>query len=81
MKGDGITIALPSDNGDDDKVLTRGEIDVGATADTSEYGTADDVIFARKESKMRRNQERALRRIRKTVKKNLRLALETEGDR
>ena len=29
---------------------------------------------------MRRKQERALRRIRKTAKKNLRLALETEGD-
>ena len=45
-KGDGITIALPSDNGDDDKVLTRGEIEVDATAATLEYGT-DDTKFAK----------------------------------
>ena len=46
-------------------------------AATSEYGT-DDVIFAKKESKMGRKQERALRRVRKMTKRNLRLDLVTE---
>ena len=81
MKGDGITIALPSDKEDDKTLLTRGGIEVGAMAAASEYNTGDNTIFARKESKLRRKKERALRRTRKTAKKNLKLALETESDR
>ena len=53
---------------------------MGAMAATSEYNTGDDTIFAQKESKLRQKQERALRRTRKTAKKNLKLVLETESD-
>ena len=77
-KGDAITIALPLDNADEDKAMVRGENEVGAMAATSENG-ADSAIFAKKEGRMRRKQERALRHVRKT-KRNLRLASVTEGD-
>ena len=53
---------------------------MGDMAATSEYNTGDDTIFAQKESKLRQKQERALRSTRKTAKKNLKLALETESD-
>ena len=66
------------DNGDNNKVMTRGEIEVGAMAASSENG-AEIAIFAKKEDRMMRKQERALRCVRK-VKRNLRLALVTEGD-
>ena len=50
-------------------------------ADTFEDNTGDDSLFDRREGKLRRKQERALRRTRKTAKKNLKRALETESDR
>ena len=58
--------------------MLRGENKVGAMAATSENGT-DFAIFAKKEGRMRRKQERALRRVRK-AKRNLRLSLVTESD-
>ena len=54
-KGDAIKNVLPLDNGDEDKAITRGEIEVGAMAATLENG-ADFAILVRKEGRMRRKQ-------------------------
>ena len=54
-KGDAITIALPMDNRDNNKVMTRGEIEVGAMAASLENG-AEIAIFAKKEDRMMRKQ-------------------------
>ena len=77
-KGDVITIALPLDNGGEAKVVARGDSEVGDKAATSEKGT-DFAIFAKKEGRMRRKQERELRRERK-AKRRLRLSADSQGD-
>ena len=80
VKGDEVTISLPSVMEDDKTILTRDDNEVGATAATLEHNRGDDTLFAKKEGKLRRKQERALRCTRKTAKKNLKRALETESD-
>ena len=58
--------------------MAQGDNEVGAKVVTSE-NQSDFAIFAKKEERMRRKQERALRRERK-AKRKLCLAAVTEGD-
>ena len=48
VKGDGITISLPSDMENNKTILTREEYEVGAMAATFEHNTGDDSLFAKK---------------------------------